>query len=254
MTDSSLLILEPPYQMARRLHETAPGLGAVALLDAVARRPSTHDVKGQMDVAPWCPLCIIADEDSGVRPTRRLPRTCVVFDLVNEDGAAPILRAVASRPRPTPSAMVEWIVKRTKVPTVSRTLSDLFSRPALRRAEVGFLPYSVRDQLRLLGDWGPLEWQRVAVLVDLASDRTLLNRVVAADDAAAEDSRHWMRELLGTTEREFHARYGWEWVLESSLRNAGFFERRSKGVRTLHPMRAAVTAGAGNFAGVRATA
>jgi hypothetical protein len=41
-------------------------------------RPTTNEVKGQMDVAPWCPLCLLADMDSGMRSTRRLPRTCVV--------------------------------------------------------------------------------------------------------------------------------------------------------------------------------
>lgn len=262
MKVSDLLILEPPYQMARRLHDLAPELGAVALLDAVERRPSTSDVKGQMDLAPWCPLCIIADEESGMRSTRRLPRTCVVFGLENEDGATPILRAVAARPRPTPSDMVEWIVKRTRVPTVARSLSDLFSRPALRRNEIAFLPFAVREQLRLMGDWGAMEWQRVAVLADLASDRTLLNRVVSADDPASEESRRWMHELLGISEREFHSRFGWEWVLEASLRRSGFFERRVKGVRVLHPHRAVVApleawgaiSGEDAFDAVRATA
>ncbi len=239
MKVSSLLILEPPYNVARRMHELAPDLGSVALLDAIERRPSTHDVKGQMDLAPWCPLCIIADEDSGMRSTRRLPRTCVVFGLQETDGATPILRAVAARPRPTPSDMVEWLVKRTRVPTIARSMSDLFSRPSLRRNEVAFLPHTVREQLRLLGDWGALEWQRAAVLADLASDRTMLNRVVSADDPSAEESRRWMHDLYGIGEREFHARFGWEWVLEASLRQSGFFERRAKGVRVLHPHRTA---------------
>jgi len=250
MKISPLLILEPPYQMARRLHELSPELGSVALLDAVEHRPSTNDVKGQMDVAPWCPLCILTDEESGMRSTRRLPRTCVVFGLDDEGGASSILRAVASRPRPTPSDMVEWIVKRTRVSVLSRTLSDLFSRPALRRNEVSFLPYTVREQLRLLGDWGPLEWQRAAVLADLASDRTSVNRLVSADEVQAAETRRWIHELLGLTEREFHQRYGWEWVLEASLRRSGFFERKSKGVRALHPNRV----DEGEWGGCRATA
>ncbi len=238
MQTSSLLILEPPYRMARRLHELSPDLGSVALLDACERRPTTHDVKAELDVAPWCPLCIIAGEDSGMRATRRLPRTCVVFGLADVDGADPILRAVAARPRPTPSDLVEWLVKRTRLSTLSRTLSDLFSRPAMRRNEVSFLPYTVRDQLRQLGEWGALEWQRSAALADLAADRTALSRVVAADEPPAAEARRWMHELLGLTEREFHARVGWEWVLEASLRRSGFFDRKSRGaVRAIHPHR-----------------
>ena len=237
MNTSSLLILEPPYQMARRLHDVSPDLGSVALLDALERRPSTNDVKAQMDVAPWCPLCILADGDSGMRSTRRLPRTCVVFGLADADGASAILRAVAARPRPTPSDMVEWLVRRTRASTLSRTLADLFTRPALRRNEVSFLPYTVREQLRLLGDWGALEWQRAAILADLASDRTSVNRVISADEPNAAETRRWIHELLGLSEREFHQRFGWEWVLEASLRRSGFFERKGKVVRALHPYR-----------------
>lgn len=237
MNSSPLLILEPPYQMARRLHDVSPDLGSVVLLDAVERRPSTSDVKSQMDVAPWCPLCIIAEEESGMRSTRRLPRTCVVFDLADAEGADPILRAVAARPRPTPSDMVEWLVKRTRLPTLARTLSDLFTRPALRRNQVSFLPYSVREQLRQLGDWSALEWQRSAVLADLASDRSALNRLVSADEPTAAETRRWMHDLMGLSEREFHQRYGWEWVLEASLRRSGFFQRKGKGIRALHPFR-----------------
>lgn len=238
MKTSSLLILEPPYRMARRLHDLSPELGAVALLDAFERRPTTHDVKAELEVAPWCPLCILTDEDSGMRATRRLPRTCVIFGLDDVDGAEPILRAVAARPRPTPSDLVDWLVKRTRLATLARTLSDLFTRPALRRNEVSFLPYTVREQLRQLGDWGALEWQRAGALADLAADRTALNRMIAADEPAAVEVRRWMQELLGLTEREFHARVGWEWVLEASLRRSGFFARRSRGeVRAIHPHR-----------------
>lgn len=243
MNLSSLLILEPPYQMARRLHDRSPDLGSVALLDTVERRPTTNDVKAQMDVAPWCPLCLLAGEDSGMRSTRRLPRTCVVFGLDDAEGATAILRAVAARPRPTPSDLVDWIVRRTRASTLSRTLADLFTRPALRRNEVTFLPYNVREQLRLLGDWGALEWQRAAALADLASDRSSVNRLVATDEPNAAEVRRWIPELLGVTERDFHARFGWEWVLEASLRRSGFFERKAKGVRVLHPFRTAATAG-----------
>lgn len=239
MLPASLLILEPPYTMARRFHDRAPDLGAVALLDTHTQRPTTNDVKGQMDLAPWCPLCLLADQDSGMRSTRRLPRTCVVFGLDDAEGATAILRAVAARPRPTPSDLVDWIVRRTRTSTLSRTLAELFTRPALRRNEVAFLPYSVREQLRLLGDWGALEWQRAAALADLASDRSAMNRVLSSDEPNAAEVRRWIHELLGVTERDFHARYGWEWVLESSLRQAGFFERKAKGVRVLHPHRVA---------------
>ncbi|MBK6485265.1 MAG: hypothetical protein IPF98_00020 [Gemmatimonadetes bacterium] len=239
---SSLLILEPPYQVARRLHDVSPDLGSVALLDASERRPSTSDVKSQLDVAPWCPLCILAEEESGMRSSRRLPRTCLIYGLSDAEGASPILRAVASRPRPTASDLVDWLVKRTRMALLSRTLSELFTRPALRRNEVSYLPYSIREQLRGLGRWGALEWQRAAALADLAADRTAVNRIVSADEPAAAETRRLMQDLLGISERTFHERYGWEWVLEASLRRSGFFERQTAGIRSLHAFRVAAPA------------
>jgi len=233
MRDSSLFILEPPYVMARRLNDQPPALGSVALLDTMVARPTTNEVKGQMDETPWCPLCLLANGESGMRATRRLPRTCVVFGLDEGDGASAILKAVASRPRPTPSDLVDWITRRTRLPGLSRTLSDLFTRPAFRGNEATFLPYAVREQLRQLGEWSATEWQKAAGLAELAADRSLLNRTMSAQDALAAEVRASMQSLLGIADREFHNRYGWEWVLESSLRRSGFFERSVRGVRPL---------------------
>ena len=261
MKASSLFILDPPYLMVRRLQTEAPALGAVALFDAVTERPTTNEVKGQMDLAPWCPLCLLADMEGGMRSTRRLPRTCVVFGLDEADGASAILKAVSARPRPTPSDMVDWISRRTHLPSLSRMLSDLFTRPALTKKEVAYLPFGIREQLRLLGEWGPVEWQRAIQLADLASDRSLLNRIMAADDSNAIELRHWINELLGLSDRQFHDRYGWEWVLEASLRRSGFFEQSVRGVRPLHTRTAVVppaevwgARGKGAYNATRATA
>ena len=240
MKTPSLFILEPPYVMARRLQVAPPGLGSVALFDALDARPTTHDVKGQMEAAPWCPLCLLAGTGSGMRSTRRLPRTCVVFGLDEDDGASAILKAVASRPRPTPSDMVDWLTRRTRLPALSRTLSDLFSRPAFRRNEASLLPWTVREQIRQLGEWTAQEWQRAAVLAEVAADRSLLNRIMSSEDSSAVEIRGTIVELLGMSERAFHDRYGWEWVLEASLRRSGFFQVHAGGVRPLHQQQVVV--------------
>lgn len=233
MTNHTMFILDPPYSVARRIEAEEPALGAVALLDAVVSRPTTNDVKNQMDVAPWCPLCLLAGMDSGMRSTRRLPRTCVVFDLAEQDGADAILKAVAARPRPTPSDLVDWLVKRTHLPSLSRMLSDLFAGPSLTKKDASFLSYAIKEQLRMLGEWDAADWQRAARLADLASDRSLLNRVVSGDDANAVEMRRWIHELLGLSERQFHERYGWEWVLEAALRRSGFPGESARGRREL---------------------
>jgi hypothetical protein len=157
--------------------------------------------------------------------------------------------------------MVDWISRRTHLPSLSRMLSDLFTRPALTKKEVAYLPFAIREQLRLLGDWGPVEWQRAIQLADLASDRSLLNRIMAADDSNSIELRQWINELLGLSDRQFHDRYGWEWVLEASLRRSGFFEQSVRGVRPLHTRTAVVPAaevwgarGKGAYNATRATA
>lgn len=173
-----------------------------------------------------------------MRTVRRLPRTCVVFAMDEGDGGEAILRAVAARPRPTPSDLVEWVLRRTRLPALGRVLSDLFSRPPLRRADASLLGFHGREPLRQLGEWGPAEWQAAATLAELAADRTLLNRILASENDSAAEMRRLMQERLGVTEREFHQRYGWEWVLEASLRNSGFFERRQPALQFLRPLNA----------------
>ncbi len=246
---TSLLFLEPPYQMVRRLIGAEPSLGTVALLDTTQGRPSTNEVKAQMETAPWCPLCLLATPESGVRSARRLTRTCVVFAVDEADGASGILKAVAQRPRPTASDLAEWVTRRTRLPTLARTLADIFGRPAFRRNEAGLLPYAVREQVRRLGDWSAEEWQVAGWLAELAADRSLLNRTMCATDESALSLRRQMVEMLGVTESEFHDRYGWEWVMECALRRSGFFERsRVRRVVALHPW------GAGQGRVARATA
>jgi hypothetical protein len=240
MNAPSLFVLEPPYQQARRLLGVEPALGSIVLLDTVPERPNTNTVKEQLEVAPWCPLCLLAEKDSGVRPTRRLPRTCIVFGLSESDGAAAILRMVAGRPRPTPSDMVAWIQQRTRIPTLGRALSDLFTRAPMRRNEESFVPFSLSDQLRRLGEWGACKWQLASRLVEVAADRGLLNRTLSSGDAASTELRSAIPELLGVDEDGFRDRYGWEWVLECSLRRSGFFGRTSEAVVSLQSRRAVV--------------
>lgn len=235
MNTSSLYFIEPPYAVARRFGDAQPALGSVALFDTSLGRLTTNELKVQMDVAPWCPMCLLTEPNSGMRATRRLGRTCVVFGLDDDDGAAAILKAVATRPRPTPSDMVEWLTRRTKLPTIARTMVDLFTRPLVKQNEVNYLPYAVREQLRLLGDWSALEWQRAASLAELAADRSALNTALRGVSGSAEEVRSNVRELLGMGLDEFVERYGWEWVLEASLRRSGFVDRSARGIKVLVP-------------------
>ncbi|MFN8571427.1 MAG: hypothetical protein U0132_05170 [Gemmatimonadaceae bacterium] len=236
-----LLVLEPPYAMVRWLRDDAPPMGSVLLVDTVMRAPSMSDLRAMMDVAPWCPVCILTDRRIGGRGTRRVPRTCQVVGLDGQgDGTNAILRSVDDRPRPTPSTLVEWIVRRTKIHAIGRTLSDLFSRPLLRRVEAGYLPFQARDHLAMLGTWNALDWQHAAQFAEYAADRTSLNRLLSDSAPCAVETRERMQDLLGVSDREFHVAHGWEWVLELSLRRSGCFEQGAKDFRRMVQRRSAM--------------
>ncbi len=224
MATPVLFFLEPPYHSVRRLSGTQPALGTVALLDASTTRFTSAEVKAQMEVAPWCPLCLLASPDGGFRSLRRLTRTCVAFGIDTGDGATAILQAVAQRPRPTASDLAEWITRRARLPMMARLVAEIFARPAYRAGEATSLPYATREQLRQLGMFDAGEWQRVAVLTELAADRSLMNRALAATDLNSAALRSDIPELLDMSLDGFRDRYGWEWVLERALQRSGFFD------------------------------
>ena len=56
----SLLVLEPPYAMVRWLRDDAPAMGSVLLIDTVIRDTSIPDLRSTMDIAPWCPICVLS--------------------------------------------------------------------------------------------------------------------------------------------------------------------------------------------------
>jgi hypothetical protein len=241
----SLLVLEPPYNVVRWLRDDSPAMGSILLMDILARTPSPAEMRTVTDVAPWCPVCVLSSHRIGGRGQRRIPRTCVVVGLEHApDPTAAILRAVDDRPRPTPSTLVEWIVKRTRCHSVGRTLSDLFTRPLLRKTEAAYLPYAVREQLAQLGSWSAVDWQHAAQFAEYAADRTSLTRMLGATDAASVDTRLRMNDLLGVNEQQFREAHGWEWVLELALRRSGFFELVTRNVHRLAARRMPVPAAA----------
>ncbi len=242
MRSSSLLFLEPPYAAVRRLTGEQPTLGTIALLDVTRERPGTSEIRTQMELAPWCPLCLLAAPQSGMRSVRRIGRTCVVFGLDRDDASAAILYAVAQRPRPTASDFAEWITRRARMPTLTRVLVNVFSRPALRRSEAALLPYTVREQFSQLGEFDARDWQRLIELAEVAADRSQLNRKLRGTDDGAAELREDIHELLGVTEVEYRDRYGWEWVLERGLRQSGFFDLASaRHARVMRPREVEVT-------------
>ncbi|MGQ0537459.1 MAG: hypothetical protein ACT4R6_00810 [Gemmatimonadaceae bacterium] len=233
MSDSLLsMVLEPPYAAARRNTGAAPpDLGAVLLVDCVEDRPTSAQLKPITDSALWCPVCVIARDRWDVRHIRRTARVTVIFSLDDGAGATrQLLEAVAARARPSAGDLADWIVTRTKLPALRRTLIDLFSRSYITRAEALRLPWTIRSQLGLLGRWDASDWQLLGSLVDAAT---------RSGSSVWSDLGNQAQELLGMSAAECACLAGWEWLPEVALRRAGFFSSdRSDALRD--PRRVAV--------------
>ncbi|MGH7711709.1 MAG: hypothetical protein ACREOG_10525 [Gemmatimonadaceae bacterium] len=221
------MLIEPPYAAARRNTGEAPppALGSILLIDCLDVRPTSAQLKPIVDSAPWCPVCVLAVDRWEVRHIRRTSRVTVMFTL--DDGAGGtrgILSAVSSRPRPTPPDVAEWIVARTRLPSLRRTLVDLFTRPLMTRAEALRLPWSVREQLALLGEWEACDWQLMWHVAEAASRGDVRASVVPDLDVRSD-------ELLGVDAAAREQLAGWEWIPETALRCAGFFSSDRMGAR-----------------------
>lgn len=211
------MVVEPPYAAARRQCGEAPPLGSILLIDCLDVRPTSAQLKPIIDAAPWCPVCVLATDRWEVRHIRRTSRVTVMFSL--DDGAGGthgVLSAVATRPPATPADLAEWIVARTRLPSLRRTLVDLFTRTIMTRADALRLPWSVREQLALLGGWDACDWQLLSHVTDAVARNDSRSVAVPDLDERAE-------ELLGLSSTERERLAGWEWVPETALRRAGFF-------------------------------
>jgi hypothetical protein len=211
------MVVEPPYAAARRNTGEAPTIGSILLIDCLDVRPTSAQLKPIVDGAPWCPVCILAADRWEVRHIRRTSRVTVMFSLDDGvGGARGILNSVSARPNITPADVAEWLVARTRLPSLRRTLVDLFTRPLMTRAEALRLPWSVREQVALLGNWEACDWQLMWHVADAASRGDARASVVPDLDERAD-------ELLGLEAAARGKLAGWEWVPETALRCAGFF-------------------------------
>ena len=211
------MVIEPPYASARRNTGETPVLGSILLIDCLDVRPTSAQLKPIVDAAPWCPVCILAADRWDVRHIRRTSRVTVMFSLDDGVGGSHgILAAVRTRPNLTPADVAEWVVARTRLPSLRRTLVDLFTRPLMTRAEALRLPWSIREQLALLGEWEACDWQLMWNVADAAARGDSHASVVADLDVRAD-------ELLGVNSALRANLAGWEWIPETALRCAGFF-------------------------------
>jgi hypothetical protein len=224
MRPISLYVTAPPFLLVRRLDEAVPPLGAVVIADLTDHAAAAGELRPLLEVAPWCPLCVLIRTQSDRRRLPRSPRVCAITSLGMNGGSALILAAVRARPEPQPMDFGDWLAERTGRPALSTIGARLFAR-ALQGTRSHQISAVADGSLQALGAWGRQEWEQVARLADLAAHREALGRLLVRDDVASAQAVQLMRTLLDVTEDEFRERAGWEWVLETALRRSRLAER-----------------------------
>jgi hypothetical protein len=226
-------VLAPPYRLEDRPVDGLPPLGAVVLAwtDSVQRLRA--EVAAVLARAPWCVPVLVVDD--GVAAPEMLSaihdvpgQPAFIRDPLN--GAvlpALVLSAVRSRRPPTGRELAEYVVRRTGRVALRSALETLLSPGPAARAEPTTRlgpARTVRDRLRRFGPLSPRCWRRVGTLARVPgmAPGDGVDVIAWRAGVCPRSLRVWCRRFLGISLRALRERVGWEWVMESALRLAGY--------------------------------
>jgi hypothetical protein len=116
--------------------------------------------------------------------------------------------------------LAEWLSDRVRCAGIRTPLATLFGRAITNGGRTPFGSTWTDAPITSLGNWTGTQWQEVARLADLASNRETMSRLLMRRSSASVQAVSGIEELLGATEEEFRERAGWEWVLEAALRKS----------------------------------
>jgi hypothetical protein len=171
--------------------------------------------------SPWCPLVLAthaAVHEETLDDLR--PDTCRISTiLLDHDRATPtfdeVRAALAQHGPPTPTDMVGYIGLRTDE-GLARTVSEALEGPSSRTS-------ALRRRLAGLGVPSPLHWLNLFQLTTYLSVaehpcRKTLEQVALAFNKAPRTLSAWCANYLQCTWPEARRRLGWEWMVETMLR------------------------------------
>ena len=229
---TTLLILDPISDRLTPSTTDRPVPGSILIADLDGGIPALADAVLQQRDAPWCPLVLRLAEPHfparAIVPFEPVPGSFALLYPGDFDWLPPterIRRAVARRPVPALPVIARWLELRLGRPGLAMTLGACFSDGKVPRRPA-------RTLTRRIQAIGPLEvrdWRGLARLAQLAVTpgpwRSASLETTALDAGIDPRTlRRWLRLCTDLSWSTFVARVGWEWVLESALRQLGAVE------------------------------
>lgn len=182
---------------------------------------------------PWVPVCCWvptgrADEEI-LAALRELPRgtITVLQQPGGPDRESACIAALRRLPPPGPEEFAAWVASRLERPELAPTLAAAIApKPGTHRS-------TLSRRLSPVSTFTARDWRKVYTLA-----RAFAGPLVSAEDAArraeVEDRRlrAWRTRYLDGPYSELRERFGWWWVAEVALREAGMVR---VGARGRHP-------------------
>lgn len=239
---SDIQLLAPPYRVvASSLGEVPPTNGAIAICWSDSSALLSGAFRSLLRDAPWCVPCLIttsAPSDPAVlAAVRDLPGqlTFTPDPLSDELLVERVKAAARSRPAPASPLLADYVSNRTGHTGLRLELTALLTVQAQPHslAEPVVPSRTVRGRLSRFGPLTAHCWRAIGALSRVAAHMNGDRVEVLAWQVGVEARtlRRWTRRYLGATLQEYRERIGWEWVLESALRVAGYVKEPAA---TLH--------------------
>ncbi|MEO8635129.1 MAG: hypothetical protein ABI587_07620 [Gemmatimonadales bacterium] len=230
---TTLLVLDPRSDLPIPSTLDRPAPGAILIADLGGGIPALADAVQRQREVPWCPLVMRLGDTrfpaSTIEPFETVPGSFALL-YPGDFGWLPpserIRRAVARRPVPPLSIIALWLELRMGRPGLASTLGACFGAGAMQSRP----PRTLTRRLQAIGPLEVRDWRGVARMAQLAVTpgpwRTASLEITALDAGIDPRTlRRWLRLCTDLSWAAFIGRVGWEWVLESALRQLGAVEQ-----------------------------
>lgn len=146
--------------------------------------------------------------------------TCVAFSGRAED-VGPIVSAVRRRSVPAPATLAAWIARRLGMPELCEPLANQF-RSAISDAPTPDGPSAPTYSrlFRQYGRYNARDWRALGRLCRYA--QSLGSNGGRENRLTLRTASRYVTRYLRAPHQVFAERLGWEWVLETALRVAGY--------------------------------
>jgi len=222
-------VLDPPYARLRAISLAPGGVGSILVADLTGGISGLAAGLAVHRPSPWCPLVLLADQvalaDEELATFEPFPGClgrAVPYSRERQQLIDSVIEAVRHRAAPSNEVLAGYVVKRTGCAMIEPALLELFEGIAGSRR----IGRSVTRHLAAFGPFGARDWQGVIVLARLLASSRLVSSSLerTALDAGIDPRtlRRWMRLASDLEWRAVAHRPGWEWLIESALRKAGY--------------------------------